>query len=115
MTSHTRNRIHVSTARLAISAMQDAAETIGSSGTDGVRKGRFIFGSVRRSTATAIETTTKAKSVPIETISASVLSGTKAPSRQTATVVTIVIRVGVRNFGWILPTEAGSSPSRHRA
>ena len=51
---------------------------MGSHGTEGVRKGRFIFGLVRRSTTTAIATTRNANSVPMLTISASVASGTKA-------------------------------------
>ena len=88
---------------------------IGSSGTEGVRNGRSIFGFVRRSTATAIATTTNAKSVPIETISASVASGTKAAMTATTTVVPMVIRNGVENFGWIAPIDLGSRPSRHRA
>ncbi len=91
------------------------AEAIGSHGTDGVRNGRFIFGLVRRSTTTAIATTRKANSVPMLTISASVLSGTNAPSTQTTAVVPSVIRNGVWNRSCTCPTAGGSSPSRHSA
>ncbi len=88
---------------------------IGSSGTCGVLKGRSIFGSVRRSTATAIATTTNANSVPMLTISARASIGTNEAITATTIVVPMVIRNGVLNFGCTLPIPAGSRPSRHSA
>src|SRR6476469_7913586 len=114
-TSQARNRSQVSTARLAIRATQETAETIGRTGTEGVLNGRSILGFVRRSTITAMATTTNANRVPMLTISARVASGTKAPSTHTTAVVARVIRIGVWNFGWICPTDGGSRTSRNSA
>ncbi len=67
------NRTQVSAGRLSISHSEAATETTGSSGTSGVRKARGRSGRVLRRMITLIATTTKAKSVPMFTSSASSL------------------------------------------
>jgi hypothetical protein len=115
MAGQTRNRSQVSTARLDINATQQTPDTIGSTGECGVRNGRGMSGRVRRSTGTAIDTTRKANSVPMLTISASVLSGTSAAMTATPATVSDVISTGVPNRGWTRLNTGGSSPSRARA
>src|SRR5579862_6254992 len=65
---------------------------------EGVRKGRFRSGRVRRSTSTPMHTVTNAASVPMETTSARILTGNKPPiSAAEMPVITVPVE-GVRNL-----------------
>ena len=69
MSSHTRNRTHVSTGRLSIRYEHDRMPSTGKIGPNGTRNGRFASGRLARNTSTAAQTTTKANSVPMLVIS----------------------------------------------
>lgn len=58
---------------------------MGTKGTQGVLKGRGVAGSDFRITITPIQTSTKANKVPIDTISPTTLTGTKAANKLTNT------------------------------
>ena len=67
--------------------------------TSGVRNGRGRFGSLLRSTITAIATMAKANSVPELEMSASSPTGKKAANTATNTPVMMVMTCGVWNCG----------------
>src|SRR5438094_896965 len=93
-----------------------AMPAIGTSGTSGVRKGRFTCGFVRRMIMTAAQTMTNAMSVPMFTRSARILRGKSAATVATNTPVRIVALCGVRKTGWTAAkNERGISPSRAMA
>ncbi len=106
------NRSQVSAGRFSISQTEAATETIGSSGTHGVRKARCSSGRVRRSTITPRATTTNAKSVPMFTRVASSLMLVKPATTAMITPSRMVGRYGVPNRGCVLEKNRGSSPSR---
>src|SRR3954452_1403257 len=112
MTIQARNRSQVSTLRLSIRYRQASADRIGTTGDHGTRNLRSRSGLVRRSTGTAIETRTKANSVPMLTRSASVVSFTHAAMITTAVAYSSVIRTGVQVRGLTLAISGGSRPSR---
>ncbi len=58
---------------------------MGTNGTHGALKGRGVLGSDLRITITPIHTKTKANNVPIDTISPTTLTGTKAANKLTNT------------------------------
>ncbi len=66
----------------------------GSTGTQGARKPRSRSGRVRRSTMTPAETSTKANSVPMLTISSSLSIGNTVAVTATTTPTSSVIRTG---------------------
>ena len=78
---------------------QIEAPSIGTRGTHGVLKGRLISGLDFLSTNTLMQTIIKARRVPIETNSPSMLIG-RIPAIIMATVpVIIVLTYGVLNLG----------------
>src|SRR3954471_8671141 len=99
MMSQMMSRYQFSAGSENISSRQVAMPKIGTSGTNGARNGRFAFGFVLRMTMTAPQTMTKAKSVPMLVISASIESGMKPAIAATKMPVKMVDFQGVRNFG----------------
>ena len=81
--------------RLSIRNTHATTARIGTSGTAGVRNARGRSGSVRRSTMTPIDTSTKANRVPILTMSARVVRGTKVAIRASIAPVISEISQGV--------------------
>ncbi len=77
----------------------------------GTVKGRGCFGLERRRIGTPRQTSTNARSVPIETSSPTRCIGIEPPARQTNTPVTTVAMCGVLYFGCVR-SKKGRSPSR---
>jgi hypothetical protein len=89
----------VSSGNDAICKKHIEAPRIGTTGTQGVLNGRFMSGLDFLSTKTLIQTIIKARRVPIETNSPSMLIG-RIPAIIMATVpVMIVLTYGVLNLG----------------
>src|SRR3954468_18008871 len=95
MTIQTMNRSQVSTGRLSISHTQARIARLGSHGTPGALNDRSRSGRVRRRMITPADTTTKANSVPMLTISDSFSRLTNAASAAITAAVMMVITYGV--------------------
>src|ERR1051325_6431549 len=79
--------------------------------THGVLNGRWSPGSRTRSTITPAATIANASSVPIDTSDAASRTVRNAAGIATPIPTMIWVIQGVRNFGWILFTTGGRSPS----
>src|SRR3954468_22355048 len=96
--------------RLAIRYRQASAESTGTTGDPGTRKGRGRSGRVRRRTGTAADTSTNANRVPMLTRLASAPSGTNVAMASTRAAKVRVIRTGVPVRGLTFATTGGSKP-----
>ena len=76
-------RIQVSPGSATIIERHIRIPAIGTKGTHGALKGRGVLGSLLRITITPIQTNTNANKVPIETISPTIFTGTKAANKLT--------------------------------
>src|ERR1043165_383807 len=85
---------------------------IGTSGTQGVRKGRGRFGSVRRRIRMPAATRINANKVPMFVNWTSSSRFATEAAKATITPVIIVVTWGVLNLGWTLEAQLGSRPSR---
>src|SRR6266850_5948328 len=99
MSNQMISRYQFSAGRENINSKHVRIPRIGTSGTNGARKGRTAFGLVLLMTSTAPQTITKANSVPMLVISAKMLSGINPAIEATNSPVRIVDFHGVRNFG----------------
>src|SRR6266849_9111907 len=99
ITSQMISRYQFSAGSENINSKQVRIPRIGTKGTNGARKGRFVLGFVLRMTITAPQTITKANRVPMLVISARMLSGMNPAIDATNRPVRIVDFQGVLNFG----------------
>jgi hypothetical protein len=81
-------------------------------GTNGTRNGRGRSGSLRRSTITPADTSTKANNVPMLVRSTTSEMFANAENAATNTPVRMVPTYGVLYFGCTFAITGGSSPSR---
>ena len=82
-------------------------------GTSGQRKGRCASGLVRRMISTAVQTTTKANSVPMLVSSSRASIGNSPARMATKMPMAMVLFHGVRKVGWMSAKKAlGTRPSR---
>lgn len=95
MIIQTAKRIQVSSGNDTIIKTQMIMPAIGTKGTHGVLKGRGVAGSDFLITITPMQTSTKANNVPIDTISPTTLTGTKAANKLTNTANNIFDLYGV--------------------
>src|SRR5690606_9221694 len=101
----------VSAGKPDITQIQATAPSGATNQYNGTLNGRSICGSVMRRIGIPTQTTTNAKSVPIDTNSPTKLSGIKPAQIETKIPVTMVALCGVWYFGcnW---KNHGSKPSR---
>ena len=114
--SRRANRSQVSAGRFSISHSEAATDRIGITGTHGVRNARCRSGRVRRRMMTPRATTTKAKSVPMFTSSASSLeAGEAGDDRDDHAEQDASAGTGCANFGWVTEKNARQQPvTAHR-
>src|SRR5262245_59848235 len=105
------SRSQVALPRLAISAKLTIAEIAGTTGTNGVLKGRGMSGRWRRRKMIPMETITNASRVPMLTSSPRMLIFVNPAAMATTPPVTSVVMYGVRNLVCTLLAQAGSRPS----
>src|SRR5919206_5167252 len=100
MASQTMSRHQFSGGSENISIRQVRMPMIGMNGTHGQRNGRSAFGYFLRMINTAVQTMTKASSVPMLVRCSSASMGSSPAATQTQIPIRMVDFHGVRNFGW---------------
>src|SRR6185436_7806120 len=99
MISQMINRNQFAGPRVYINPVQTRIPRIGITGTQGVRKGLVIAGSVLRKTIIPKQTSTNAKSVPITVMFDIMVAGTNAATSPTKTKNNKFDFQGVLNLG----------------
>src|ERR1700722_2337902 len=115
MISHAKNRSQVMTGSPDMSSVQKKRFRMGTEIPPGARKPRRRSGSRKRKISTPIETSTKAKSVPIFDKSASVPISSIPLGMATRKPATQVATAGGGYRGGTLPNQRGKSRSRDMA